>query len=418
MRKFKDISEFENLLKDTLQGHSTPAPPDVWSSVAASTSQSAGLLSQVTTYFGSATNILKVALFAGGIAAVGIVIYTENTPEINPVQETQDTEQQTDTISSAEGTETENTEYTIATVSTAQVNTPNFKSQKTQTTTSKEEKSTDLTEQVSSTTDNAKNYTGDENSNTDKQEELPTKVAATKLSIIASNLKPCIGETVVLKSAEKGNWFVNDKPIATNCNLIKYKCSEEGLVVFKLGKEQNSTITTVYVQKFTASIISNKINDSEFSYSLDNKSIIANWFLDNVLQETNSHVFTTQIYQVGEHSIKAVPVNNSCAVPIETKTTIERKGSIEIFDVFTPGADGSNDTYKVEISGYENFSIQIFNPAGKMVYASQNPEEGWNGKLFNMGNECLNGVYATKISYTLNGEIPLTKNIKITLKRP
>jgi gliding motility-associated-like protein len=222
----------------------------------------------------------------------------------------------------------------------------------------------------------------------------------------------------VLKSTEKGNWFVNDKPIATNCNLIKYKCSKEGPVIFKLKKEQNSTITTVYIQKFTASILSNKINDSKFSYSLDNKNIIANWFLDNVLQETNSHVFTTQIHQVGEHSIKAVPVNNSCAVPIETKTTIERKGSIEIFDVFTPGADGSNDIYKVEISGYENFSIQIFNPAGKMVYASQNPEEGWNGNLFNMGNECINGVYAAKISYTLNGEIPETENIKITLKRP
>jgi gliding motility-associated-like protein len=416
MKKFKDISEFENLLKDTLQGHSTPAPPDVWSSVAASTSQSAGLLSQVTTYFGSATNILKVALFAGGIAAVGIVIYTENTPEIAPVQETQNTEQQVDTISSDEGAEIENTESTIATEYSAKTNNPN--SEKTNTTAPKEEKSSGLTEQVISTTDNTKNYKVDENSNTDKQEELPTKVTATKLSILASNLKPCIGETVVLKSTEKGNWFVNDKPIATNCNLIKYKCSKEGPVIFKLKKEQNSTITTVYIQKFTASILSNKINDSKFSYSLDNKNIIANWFLDNVLQETNSHVFTTQIHQVGEHSIKAVPVNKSCAVPIETKTTIERKGSIEIFDVFTPGADGSNDIYKVEISGYENFSIQIFNPAGKMVYASQNPEEGWNGNLFNMGNECINGVYAAKISYTLNGEIPETENIKITLKRP
>ncbi len=115
MKKIKDISEFENLLKDTLQGHSTPAPPDVWSSVAASTSQSAGLVAQVTTYFGSATNLLKVALFTGGIAAVGIVIYTENTPEIAPVQETQNTEQQVDTISSDEGAEIENTESTIAT---------------------------------------------------------------------------------------------------------------------------------------------------------------------------------------------------------------------------------------------------------------------------------------------------------------
>ena len=414
MKKIKDISEFENLLKDTLQGHSTPAPPDVWSSVAASTSQSAGLLAQVTTYFGSATNLLKVALFTGGIAAVGIVIYTENTPEIAPVQETLNTEQQADTISSE--AEVESTESTIATEYSAKTNNPN--SEKTSARTPNEEKSSSIKEQVSSTTVGIKENASDENTKADKQDVLPTNITTTKLSITASNLKPCIGETVVLKSAEKGNWFMNDKPIATNSNLIEYKCSREGQVVFKYKMEQNSTSTTVYGQKFTASILSNKINDSEFSYSLDDKSILANWFLDNVLQETNSQVFTTQIPQVGEHSIKAVPVNKSCAAPIETKTTIERKGSIEIFDVFTPGADGSNDTYKVEISGYQNFSIQIFNPAGKMVYASQNPDEGWNGKLFNMGNECINGVYAAKISYTLNGEIPHTDNTKITLKRP
>jgi gliding motility-associated-like protein len=415
MKKFKDISEFENLLKDTLQGHSTPAPPDVWSSVAASTSQSAGLLSQVTAYFGSATNILKVALFASGIAAVGIVIYTDNTPTA-PVLETQNTEQLADTISSEEGAEIENTESTIATEYTAKTNTA--ESEKTNTAAQKEGKYSGIKEPVNSTTGEIKENTSDENRKADKQDVQLTNITTTNLSIIASNLKPCVGETVVLKSAEKGNWFVNDKPIATNSNLIEYKCPKEGQVVFKLKKEQNSTSTTVYVQKFTASILSNKISDSEFSYSLDDKSIIANWFLDNVLQETNSQEFTAQIQQVGEHSIKAVPVNNSCAVPIETKTTIERKGSIEIFDVFTPGADGSNDTYKVEISGYENFSIQIFNPAGKRIYASQNPDEGWNGKLFNMGNECLNGVYAAKINYTLNGEISQTKNIKITLKRP
>ena len=139
MKKIKDISEFENLLKDTLQGHSTPAPPDVWSSVAASTSQSAGLLAQVTTYFGSATNLLKVALFTGGIAAVGIVIYTENTPEIAPVQETQNTEQQADTISIEAGAEVENTESTIATEYSAKTNNPN--SEKTSARAPKEEKS-------------------------------------------------------------------------------------------------------------------------------------------------------------------------------------------------------------------------------------------------------------------------------------
>jgi len=416
MKKFKDISEFENLLKDTLQGHSTPAPPDVWSSVAASTSQSAGLLSQVTAYFGSATNIVKVALFASGIAAVGIVIYNENTPEIILLPKTQNKEQQVAILSDKEKTKIENTETTITTAYTAKTNTAESKN--TSNTAPKEDKSSSVEERVSSKTNETKYSVNDGNNKTDKQDVPPISVAATKLSIIASNLNPCLGETVVLKSAEKGNWFANDRQLATNSTFLEYKCTQEGKVVFKLKNEVSITSTAVYIQTFKSSIRSKEINDSEFSYSLDDKSVIANWFLDNVLQETNAHVFTTQIQQVGEHSIKAVPVNQLCAVPIETKTTIRRRGSIEIFDVFTPGADGSNDTYKVDISGYDNFSIQIFNAEGKMVYASQNPDEGWNGKLYNIGNECFNGIYIATISYTLNGETPQSKNIKITLKRP
>jgi len=79
MKKFENISEFENLLKDQLGGHSTPPPADVWTNVAASTTaQSASILSQVTGFLGSTTNLVKVALFAGGIAAAGIAIYNEN----------------------------------------------------------------------------------------------------------------------------------------------------------------------------------------------------------------------------------------------------------------------------------------------------------------------------------------------------
>ncbi|MFB1002576.1 MAG: hypothetical protein QMC70_00335, partial [Bacteroidia bacterium] len=78
MNKFKDISELEQLLKSNLQVHSTPAPPEVWSNVAASTGQSAGILGQAMSFLNSTTNLMKVALFVGGIAAVGIVIYNEN----------------------------------------------------------------------------------------------------------------------------------------------------------------------------------------------------------------------------------------------------------------------------------------------------------------------------------------------------
>ena len=80
MKKIDNISDFEHLFKKEMSGHSTPPPADAWANVAASTAgQSAGILSQASSFLGSATNLLKVALFAGGIAAVGIAVYTENT---------------------------------------------------------------------------------------------------------------------------------------------------------------------------------------------------------------------------------------------------------------------------------------------------------------------------------------------------
>ena len=65
MKKFENIEDFENVLKDSLSNHSVPAP-DVWSAVSSSvTGGSTSLLSQVSTYFSSISNVLKLALFAG-----------------------------------------------------------------------------------------------------------------------------------------------------------------------------------------------------------------------------------------------------------------------------------------------------------------------------------------------------------------
>ena len=61
-------------------------------------------------------------------------------------------------------------------------------------------------------------------------------------------------------------------------------------------------------------------------------------------------------------------------------------------NVFTPNNDGVNDIFKVNYKGTEEFSLQIFDRWGKLVYETKNPSEGWNGILPN-GQEASEGTY-------------------------
>ena len=94
-------------------------------------------------------------------------------------------------------------------------------------------------------------------------------------------------------------------------------------------------------------------------------------------------------------------------------------GSIKFFNVFTPNGDGTNDKYLVEINNYENYQILIYDQVkNQLVFTSDDPENPWNGSLYNQGENCPPGEYIAKIKYTLNGEKIQTKNIKFTLIRP
>jgi gliding motility-associated-like protein len=92
-------------------------------------------------------------------------------------------------------------------------------------------------------------------------------------------------------------------------------------------------------------------------------------------------------------------------------------GSIVFYEIFTPDGDGVNDFYSVDIVGYENFSLQIFDNNNRRVFLSQTPDNKWNGKVNNEGSICKNGSYYAKISYKLKGENPQVKSIKLFLKR-
>jgi gliding motility-associated-like protein len=165
-------------------------------------------------------------------------------------------------------------------------------------------------------------------------------------------------------------------------------------------------------------IITEKNTQHTFLFSTSNQNLLFDWYIDDALIAKNTNKCQLTEKQVGKHVVKTIPKNTPCIKPKSTTFQIKSSGSIKFFNVFTPNGDGTNDKYLVEINNYENYQILIYDQVkNQLVFTSDDPENPWNGSLYNQGENCPPGEYIAKIKYTLNGEKIQTKNIKFTLIR-
>jgi gliding motility-associated-like protein len=71
----------------------------------------------------------------------------------------------------------------------------------------------------------------------------------------------------------------------------------------------------------------------------------------------------------------------------------------ELYNVFTPGSDASNDVFLPKIEGSDKYKIQIYNRWGEMVFSSSNPLFGWDGTDQKSGAELPGGTYFYILEY-------------------
>ena len=65
---------------------------------------------------------------------------------------------------------------------------------------------------------------------------------------------------------------------------------------------------------------------------------------------------------------------------------------------FTPNKDGLNDIFKPVVACVARYYIMIYDRTGSLVFTTDNPEIGWDGKTLE-GIECPSGVYTYYINY-------------------
>ena len=256
-------------------------------------------------------------------------------------------------------------------------------------------------------------------SNTTNQESTNREQDVEMVNIIVSTPNPCVGEQIVLKNSvnKKGDWYVDGKLIQSNTSTLVYSWTSKQSSTVKFVYDSLELTRRINSVALSSELVSTKIKDDTYSFKLSNSDLIANWYVDGKLIATNAKEIKHAFKKVGLHHIKSIPVNHICSAPLETHISVQAKGEIVTYSVFTPNGDGKNDQYEVDILNYESYFIQIFNNRNELVFSSNNPSYSWNGRTHNNGTECPNGEYIVKINYKLTGEDEKIKNIKLTLIR-
>ena len=247
------------------------------------------------------------------------------------------------------------------------------------------------------------------------------------LTIISNKQFACINDSITLSIEESSVnnviWVINDS-IYSSSNSWVFNPAQSGEYLINLKQNHFSDSNAVYisVDSVKLQIYVPGLIDIEHETTEDN-DVISTYFTANEIPHTN---FNDQLtsdelfgsgyfhWDLGDNVIsnEAFPrhqyLTNGEFLVTLTYTYLNgciqtAQKSIEItsnFDIlapnsFTPNGDGINDTFMpegVKISG-QPFKMTIFNKQGKVIFKSENSNNGWNGFNQNTGNKCPNDNY-------------------------
>lgn len=118
-----------------------------------------------------------------------------------------------------------------------------------------------------------------------------------------------------------------------------------------------------------------------------------------------------RIFTANTEGVYWARIKNQCASWTDTFHLRINHCGFEVFvpNAFSPNGDGLNDVlrpfFKSDFIKIENYDFRIFNRWGSLVFASQIPNDAWDGRL--KWQACETGVYiwTLTVRLTLNGKV-------------
>jgi len=143
-------------------------------------------------------------------------------------------------------------------------------------------------------------------------------------------------------------------------------------------------------------LINNELNivDLAFGYT---DGILNFGETDEQLDLLNDELQYTY-YNIGEFDITQVVFNElGCSDTLVQTICVENVVRFFKPNIFSPNNDGVNDLFSMFSLGISDFSMQIYDGWGNLVFATNDPNESWDGK--HDGKEVNQGVYVGMVKY-------------------
>lgn len=107
---------------------------------------------------------------------------------------------------------------------------------------------------------------------------------------------------------------------------------------------------------------------------------------------------TYEYENIGDFLITQVVFNElGCSDTLIHTICVENVVNVFVPNIFSPNGDGSNDFFKVNAIGINDFSIYIYDRWGGKMFSSTNIDESWDGNI--NGQKAMAGVYAGVVRY-------------------
>lgn len=132
---------------------------------------------------------------------------------------------------------------------------------------------------------------------------------------------------------------------------------------------------------------------------LDQSRSASNWLWDFGDGESSTDINPVHsYYETGEFDVTlTVTDSNGCVSSITYGPYVIFEPDLFIPNVFSPNGDNINDRFEIVYTGVENFHLEVFDRWGRAFFASDSPENLWNGTNSD-GSEATVGVYYYALS--------------------
>lgn len=120
----------------------------------------------------------------------------------------------------------------------------------------------------------------------------------------------------------------------------------------------------------------------------------------------------------GRYKVELIAISNDgCVDTFYNEIIVKGETTFYVPNAFSPNNDGDNEFFTGYGIGIRHADFFIFDRWGKMIYASNSLEKGWNGKYQNNGDDCPEGTYVYLFKVYTGLPAPTEYTGKVTLLR-